>query len=138
MPLHAALLLKPDCRLCSSTYYTSYFVASGLATILGTWHNKPMRIIAVSTLRECWEQKPDAEHPLRAWHEIASAEVWQTPQDIKDKYSNASIVANNRVVFNIKGNDFRLIVKIHYNTGIVYIRFVGTHREYDAVDAETI
>ena len=59
-------------------------------------------------------------------------------RNIRDKYRNASIVANNRVVFNIKGNDYRLIAKIHYNTGIVYIRFIGTHREYDDVDAETI
>lgn len=92
----------------------------------------------MSTLREYWEQKPDAEQPLRAWAENASAEVWRTPQDIKDKYQNASIIGNNRVVFNIKGNDYRLIVKIHYNTGIVYIRFIGTHREYDSTDAETI
>ncbi len=63
---------------------------------------------------------------------------WRTPQDILDHYRSADILPGNRVVFNIKGNQYRLVVKIHYNTGIVYIRFVGTHAEYDKVDAETI
>ena len=99
-----------------------------------------MRVIARSTLREFWEKAAyiDSEGPLRAWLQDAESAVWDTPQNIRDVYRNASIIANNRVVFNIKGNDYRLIAAIHYNRGIVYIRFIGTHAEYDKVDAEII
>lgn len=97
-----------------------------------------MRIIAVSTLRQYWETHADAEQPLRAWYQRAVRADWRNPQDVKQAYQNASILADNRLVFNIKGNEYRLIVKIHYNMGVVYIRFIGTHREYDDVDAETI
>ena len=94
--------------------------------------------MTVSTLREFWEKHSDAEQQLRAWNQDAEKAEWKTPQDVKNAYQNASIIANNRVVFNIKGNDYRLVVKIHYNTGFVYVRFAGTHREYDDIDAETI
>ncbi len=97
-----------------------------------------MRIIALRTLRDFWERHADAEQPLRAWyHDVAQAH-WNTPNDIKAVYRNASILGNNRVVFNIGGNNYRLIVANHYNRGIVYIRFVGTHKEYDSIDAENI
>lgn len=97
-----------------------------------------MRIIARKTLREFWERHPDAEHPLRAWHEDVKHADWKTPSDIKAVYRNASIVGNNRVVFNIKGNDYRLVAAINYAVGVVYIRFVGTHKEYDKIDVTTI
>lgn len=97
-----------------------------------------MRIIARRTLREFWEVHPDAEQPLKAWFVEASKSQWQSPNDIKQTYRNASIVGNNRVVFNIKGNDYRLIVHVRYDIGIVFIRFIGTHREYDKVDASII
>lgn len=99
-----------------------------------------MRIIAVATLRDFWEQSQytDAEEPLKAWYHHTLKAEWQTPHDIKIAHQNASILEGGRVVFNIKGNDYRLVVKIHFNTGIVFIRFVGTHRQYDAIDAETI
>src|SRR5437016_3158800 len=97
-----------------------------------------MRIIARSTLRDFWERHPDAEQPLRAWYHDAEQANWKTPDDIKSVYRNASILGNNRVVFNIRGNVYRLIVAVHYNRGIVYIRFMGTHREYDGVDAENV
>lgn len=71
-------------------------------------------------------------------YEDALRSEWRTPGEVKSRYGNASIVGNNRVVFNIKGNDYRLIAKVHYDRGFVYIRFVGTHREYDAIDPETI
>ncbi|MEQ1660497.1 MAG: type II toxin-antitoxin system HigB family toxin [Hylemonella sp.] len=95
-------------------------------------------MIAVSTLRAFWERHPDAEQALKAWHEEASHANWAQPSDIKEKYRSASILKNRRVVFNIKGNDYRLIVAIAYQLQIVYVKFVGTHKEYDAVDAETI
>jgi mRNA interferase HigB len=97
-----------------------------------------MRIIARKTLKEFWERYPDAQQPLLAWYDDARQAAWKSPVEIKSVYRNASFLANNRVVFNIKGNSYRLIVAIHYDHGIVYIRFVGTHLEYDRVDAATI
>ncbi|KYC39377.1 addiction module toxin RelE [Scytonema hofmannii PCC 7110] len=97
-----------------------------------------MRIIARSTLRSFWEKHPDAEQALKAWYDEASRAKWSYPTDIKSIYRNASIIANNRVVFNIKGNDYRLIVHIRYDIEIIFIRFIGTHKEYDNVDATTI
>jgi mRNA interferase HigB len=97
-----------------------------------------MRIIALSTLRDFWEKRPDAESALRAWHALASRADWTTPADIKAAYRNASFTANNRVVFNIKGNDYRLVVAVRYEKGLMYVRFIGTHREYDKIDVETI
>lgn len=97
-----------------------------------------MRIIAVKTLREFWENHADAEQPLKSWYKETTDTRWNTPDDVKRRYPSADILPGNRVVFNIKGNTYRLIVKIHYNTGIVFIRFVGTHAEYDKIDAETI
>lgn len=97
-----------------------------------------MRIIARSTLRTFWEQHPDAEQPLKAWFHDAEQARWTTPAEVKAAYGNASIIGNNRVVFNIKGNEYRLIVMIRYDISIVFIRFVGSHKEYDKVDAATI
>ena len=97
-----------------------------------------MRIIARRTLREFYAIHADSKSALETWfHEVAAAK-WAGPQDIKQRYPSADILPGNRVVFNIKGNTYRLIVKIHYNTGIVFIRFVGTHADYDKIDATTI
>lgn len=90
------------------------------------------------TLRNFWERHPDAEQPLKAWVEEATSANWAQPADIKAKYRSASVLKSRRVVFNIKGNDYRLIVAVAYNLQIVYVKFVGTHKEYDAVDAETV
>lgn len=97
-----------------------------------------MRIISRSTLRDFWESHPDAEGALKTWYYDASHADWKSPTDVKAVYSSASIIANNRVVFNIKGNTYRLIVAIRYDIGIIFVRFIGTHAEYDKVDAETI
>ncbi len=97
-----------------------------------------MRVIALRTLREFWEQHPDAEQALQAWYHDARQATWMSPANIRAVYANASIIANNRVVFNIRGNQYRLVVAINYQYGIVYIRFVGTHQEYDRIDATTI
>lgn len=97
-----------------------------------------MRILSRSTLREFWETHPDAEAALKTWYHEAAHANWKSPADIKATHRNASIIANNRVVFNIKGNRYRLIVAIRYDIGIIFIRFVGTHAEYDRVDAETV
>ena len=97
-----------------------------------------MRVISFKSLREFWERHRDAESMLMAWFNEAEAATWGTPQAILDRYPSADILLGNRVVFNIKGNHYRLVVKIHHNTGVVYIRFVGTHAEYERIDAETI
>jgi mRNA interferase HigB len=99
---------------------------------------RSMRVIAVSTLRTFWEMHPFAEQPLKAWYEEATSAAWTQPADIKEQYGSASVLPNRRVVFNIKGNDYRLIVAIAYKLQVVYIKFVGTHKEYDAVDANTV
>jgi mRNA interferase HigB len=97
-----------------------------------------LRIIARKTLVEFWAKHSDAEEPLKAWfHEARQAE-WSSPDELKKRYPSASIVNRNRVVFNIKGNRYRLIAMINYHYKTVYIRFIGTHAEYDAVDASTI
>jgi len=97
-----------------------------------------MRIIARRTLREFWERHPDSAQPLRAWYARAKRATWKTPAEAKAAYRNASFVTNNRVVFNIKGTHYRLVVAIDYQYSVMYIRFVGTHREYDHIDAATI
>lgn len=97
-----------------------------------------MRIIAKKRLREFWELHGDVKEPLQAWYREVEKEDWDTPAKIKAKYRIASIVGDNRVVFNIKGNDYRLVVKINYPYRVVYIRFVGTHAEYDGIDAEEV
>jgi len=100
-----------------------------------------MRIIAKRTLREFWETNPDfadSQAPLEAWHEETQKANWENPQDVKKQFRNASILKNSRVVFNIKGNDYRLVVRINYPYKIVYIRFIGTHKQYDAIDADSV
>jgi mRNA interferase HigB len=97
-----------------------------------------MRIIALRSLREFWQRYPDAERPLRAWHDEVSRANWQTPADIKVQFRHASILSRRRVVFNIKGNQYRLIVAVAYNTGVVFVKFIGPHAQYDAIDAETV
>ena len=96
-----------------------------------------MRVISVRALREFWQKHSDAEQALRAWYHEAKSAEWNTPDDIKQSYGSADILRDNRVVFNIKGNHYCLVVKINYSVGIVFIRFVGTHAEYDKIDAET-
>lgn len=93
-----------------------------------------MRIVAKSTLREFWLRYPDAEEPLLAWYREVEKEDWSDPSQVKEKYRHASILKESRAVFNIKGNDYRLVVKINYPYRMVYVRFVGTHAEYDKID----
>ena len=97
-----------------------------------------MRVISNRALRDFYTSHAQAEGPLRAWFSEAKNAEWTSPQDIKSRYAHASILPDNRVVFNIGGNKYRLICKIHYDRGIVYVRFVGTHAAYDQIDAETI
>ena len=97
-----------------------------------------MRIISRRILREFWKKHPDATIYLETWFRDVERATWTSPKDIKAVYSNASFVANNRVIFNIKGNHYRLVIVVIYQHGVVYIRFVGTHEEYDRIDVATI
>ena len=97
-----------------------------------------MRIISRKALREFWKTHPDAEQSLSAWYGKVKRATWDTPSDVKAAYRSASFVANNRVVFNIAGNKYRLVVKFNYPKRIGFIRFIGTHAMYDTIDSETI
>jgi len=97
-----------------------------------------MRVIAKKTLREFWNIHPDSEQQLKAWFREAESAEWGNPNQIKQMYPNVSILNNNRIVFNIRGNTYRLIVKINYDYRMVWIRFIGTHSEYDQIDATKI
>jgi mRNA interferase HigB len=97
-----------------------------------------MRIIATRTLYRFWERHPAAKPAIQVWVDEVRQARWQQPADIKAHYANASILGNRRVVFNIKGNDYRLIAAIAYGVGIVYVKFIGTHAEYDRIDAATV
>lgn len=97
-----------------------------------------MRVIAVKTLKEYWRKFPQAEQPLLAWHEEAHVANWDNPNELKAQYRNASILTDKRVVFNIHGNTYRLIVDIEYRLKIVFIVWFGTHKEYDKVDAKNV
>ena len=94
-----------------------------------------MWVIAKSRLREFWELHADAQAALSSWYHEVSKETWTKPEDVKRRYASASIVGNDRAVFNIKGNRYRLVVKIVYDQRKVYIRFIGTHDAYDRIDA---
>lgn len=99
-----------------------------------------MRIIAVSTLREFWSRpgRRDAEQPLRAWVHIVRAADWSKPTVVKQTFGSADILRNGRAIFDIGGNKYRLVAAIHYRGKRVYVRFIGTHQEYDEIDAETV
>ena len=97
-----------------------------------------MRIIAKKTVRDFWEIHPDSEQQLKSWYQETSKAAWEGPRQIRSAYPSASFLADNRVVFNIKGNHYRLIAKINYDYQIIWIRFVGTHAAYDKINAKTI
>jgi len=95
-------------------------------------------IVSVKNIRNFYNTHKKSETPLKMWVAIAKKAEWNTPHDVKRDYRNASIINEDRVVFNIKGNDYRLIVSINYETQYIYIRFIGTHKEYDKVDPKTV
>jgi mRNA interferase HigB len=99
-----------------------------------------MRIIAVKTIKDFYSNPKyqESEQSLKAWFWEAKQAEWQSPNDIKSKYKNVSILSNNRAVFNIKGNKYRLVVAIKYEFKIIFIRFIGTHEEYDKINAKNI
>jgi mRNA interferase HigB len=96
------------------------------------------RIFAKSTLRIFWENHPDSEQYLKTWFDTAMSSGWKSPNEVKQTYANASILKDGRIVFNIKGNTYRLVVKLNFEKQWIFIRFIGTHEEYDKIDANTI
>ena len=97
-----------------------------------------MRVIALRNIRDFGAQQPRAAQAWKAWVQEARNASWKTPQDIKQRYASASFIGRNRVVFNIRGNEYRLIVAVAYRFEAVYVKFIGTHAQYDAIDAQTI
>ena len=97
-----------------------------------------MRVISKRSLQVFCEREPQAKEALLAWYAEALDAQWRTPADVKAKYGNASILKEGRVVFNICGNDYRLVVWINFAFFTVYVRFIGTHAEYDDINAQTI
>ena len=100
--------------------------------------NKLMRVIAKKILREFWEKQIDSKEHLKTWYKEASKAKWTSPNEIKSEYQKASILKNGRVVFNINGNKYRLIVRINYLRQWVFIRFIGTHTDYERINADEI
>ena len=97
-----------------------------------------MRVIALRTLRIFWGAHADAEQSLKSWYDEAKKAKWKTPNDIKAEYSSASFIPGDRVVFNIRGNTYRLVVAVNYARQKLFIRFIGTHSMYDKINAEKI
>ncbi|MDX9847115.1 MAG: type II toxin-antitoxin system HigB family toxin [Tenuifilaceae bacterium] len=96
------------------------------------------RIFAKSTLRDFWGKHPDSEQYLKTWYDIVLNSRWENPADVKQVYANASILKSGRVVFNIKGNSYRLVAKINFEKQWLFIRFIGTHKDYNTIDANTV
>ena len=96
------------------------------------------RIFSRGTLRNFWEKHPDCEQYLKTWYETAINADWKNPNEIKKNYANASILKDSRIVFNIKGNSYRLIAKFNFEKQLIFIKFIGTHLEYDKIDANSI
>jgi len=100
-----------------------------------------MRVIALKTLREFWQSQPEyaeVKTPLEVWYREVKKAQWSSPTEIKEQYRSASILKSGRVVFNIGGNKYRLVVQINYDVKVIYIRFIGTHKQYDQINPETI
>ena len=97
-----------------------------------------MRVIAIKTLKEHWTKYPQAEQALLAWYEEAETAQWNNPNELKQQYRNASILTDKRVIFNIHGNTYRLIVDIEYRLKIVFVVWFGTHKEYDKIDSKKV
>lgn len=106
--------------------------------LLFTFEFLKLRIIAKKILREFWTNHADAEDQLKAWYQETSNCNWNNPNEVKNNYPSASMLGENRIVFNIKGNHYRLIVKINYDYQIIWIRFIGTHSQYDKINANKI
>jgi len=119
---------------------------TGVAYLTNPVYNLPkreiylMRVVAKSSLVKFWSRPEcvDSKAALHSWFDEVTKASWRTPQEIKAQYSNASICGNNRVVFNIAGNKYRLVIEVQYRAAIVWVKFVGTHARYDQINVETV
>ena len=141
--LAGGVLLCPDLSFHSQGMRVNYEKTKifNLAMFPKWDYHISMRIIALSTLKAFWEENPeyeDAQAPILAWHRFVMKADWATPAEVKADFRNASILKDGRVIFNIAGNKYRLVVWINYPYRVVYIRFIGTHETYDGVDPQTI
>jgi len=119
----------------SKKYKSKHFFVTNLVTFFNIF---AMRIIAIKTLKQYYEHNPVSEYSLLTWYEEVEAAEWDSPNELKAQFGNASIITNKRVVFNIHGNNYRLIVDIEYKLKIVFVVWVGTHTEYDKINAKEI
>lgn len=121
---------------------SNYLELNKIFPILGIFiifvKRKKLRVIAKKILRDFWEKHSDCEQQLRSWYQETDKGSWKNLNELKSDYHNASILADNRICFNIKGNNYRLIVKINFNFQMMWIRFIGTHAEYYKIDANKI
>lgn len=97
-----------------------------------------MRVISISALREFWSKHPDAEQPLKEWYVFVSRVRWESFAEMRDSFNSVDYVGHQRYVFNIKGNSYRLVAAVKFSPALVYIRFIGTHSEYDKIDVSII
>ena len=97
-----------------------------------------MRIIAIKTLKEYWEEHPKSKQALLSWYEETESAQWSHHNELKEQYRSASIITEKRVIFNIHGDSYRLIVDIEYRLKIVFVVWFGTHKQYDAIDAKKV
>lgn len=116
----------------------SKFLKINVDPSLGSCYIYYMRVISKKTLKDFWLKHPQAQQGLSCWYQETKKSIWNTPSEIRGKYRSADFLHGNRVVFNIGGNKYRLIVKINYDYSIVYVRFVGTYKEYDRINAEEV
>jgi len=121
---------------------SNYLELNKIFPVLGIFiifvKRKKLRVIAKKILRDFWEKHSDCEQQLRSWYQETDKGSWKNLNELKSDYPNASILADNRICFNIQGNNYRLIVKINFNFQMMWIRFIGTHDEYDKIDANKI
>lgn len=109
-----------------------------IVTILVTLKTWTVRVISKKALKECWEKHPDAEKALRAWYREMCLGDWINSNQLKMDFPSASVLGEKRIIFNIKGNQYRLVVRVNFHFQLIWIRFVGTHQEYDKIDAHSI
>lgn len=115
------------------------FITNLVTFLLYLQQNKyNVRVIAKRTLRDFWEKHADCEEQLKSWYRETEKSEWTNINELKNDYPSASILKDNRIVYNIKGNNYRLIVKFNFEYGVCWIRFIGTHAEYDKIDANNI
>jgi mRNA interferase HigB len=131
----------PDAPRAAAQAFAAATDRPGLVPKMGSWYQLRVRVIAKRTLCLFWERDrrfADARRALQDWRSQVRRADWATPAGVKATYGDASILKDSRVVFNVCGNKYRLIAKINYPYRVVYVRFVGTHAEYDAVDSESV